>query len=129
MLSNAEFRVEGRRLIAAVSGTFDLEEAVRRFERVTLACRLQGLTDVLIDSRALGGQGWAVPEIIYAERIATLYRSHLQQGGSPFRTAYVGSDEAIGSDGSPGEEVMKEEGVDVYVTTEMDAALAWLDAC
>ena len=55
MSSNAEFRVEGERLIVEVSGTFDPDEAVQRLEWITVACRSRQLTQVLVDCRELGG--------------------------------------------------------------------------
>ena len=109
-----------------VSGTFDPEESVRRFRDVILvACQLKDLTEVLIDCRELGGRGMAFREMTYASRIAALYRSHLRDGGSPFRLAYVAND-AFGG-WSPGADVAAGQGLDVYITTDIDAARAWLD--
>ena len=133
MSSNAEYRVEGERLIVEVSGTFDPDEAVQRFERITAACRSMQLTQVLADCRELEGLWLATPEIIYASRIAAIYQSFLKDGGKPFRVAYVASDAYIASDAfrggfNPGAEVANQSGMDILTTTDFDAALAWLDA-
>ena len=122
----AEYRVEGKRLIVEVFGTFGPDEAVQRFERITIICRPLRLTQVLIDCRELGGQWSATPEIIYASRIADIYRSYLEDGGSPFLLAHVASD-AFMSGWSPGVEMAEEGRMDLYTTTDFDAALAWLD--
>ena len=124
--SNTEFRVEGERLIVEVSGTFDPDEAVGRFEHITASCRSLHLTQVLVDCRALGGGFSAVSEIIYASQIAAIYQSHLEDRGSPLRFAYVAND-AFSSRWNPGVEMAKKDGMDLYTTTDFDAALAGLD--
>ncbi len=126
MSSNAEYLVEGKRLIVEVSGTFDTDEAVQRFERITITCWSMQLTEVLIDCRELEGWWGATPEIIYASRIAVIYRSYLEDGGSPLRIAYVANDAFVGG-WSPGVEMAEKGGMDLYTTTDFDTALAWLD--
>ena len=126
--SNVEYQVEGARLVVKVSGPFDLEEAVRRFEDVILpACRAQNLTQVLIDTREVVGLGSAIQGIIYANQVTTLYLAHLRSGGSPFRVAHVTNPALVG-DWNPGADALEVEGgFDAYVTVDIDAALAWLD--
>ncbi len=127
MSSNTEFRVEGERLIVEVSGTFDPDEAVQRFERITAACRSQNLTQVMIDTREVVGLPSAVQAIIYFNQVAAVYRSHLRSGGSPFRVAHVTNPALVG-DWNPGSDALEVEGgFDAYVTVDIDAALAWLD--
>ncbi len=128
MPSNVEYEIEGGRLVAKVSGTFDLEEAVRRFEYVILpACRAQNLTQVLIDTREVVGLRSAIQGIIYANQVTTLYLAHLRSGGSPFLVAYV-ANPAFAGDWNPGADALEVEGsFDAYVAADLDAALAWLD--
>ena len=128
MPSNVEYQVEGGRLVAKVSGTFDPDEAVRRFEDVILpACRSQSLTQVLIDTREVVGLRSAVQGIIYAHQVAALFQSHLRSGGSPIRVAYVANAAFVG-DWNPAADVLEvDESFDAYVTTDFDAAIAWLE--
>ncbi len=84
------------------------------------------LREVLIDCREMEGEWSALTEIIYTSQVTAVYQSHLKDGGSAFRLAYVATDAIIGS-WNPGVETAQEEGMDLYVTTDFDAALAWLD--
>ena len=81
------------------------------------------LTEVLIDCRELEGGHAAVPEIIYASQIAAIYQSYLGGGGRPLRLAYV-ANEAFDRGWNPGVEMAQDDGMDIYVTTDIDAALA-----
>ncbi len=126
MLADAEFRVEGKRLIVEVSGTYDIDESVQRFERIVAACRSMHLTDVLIDCREVEGRWSALQEVIYTSRRGAVYQAYVEAGGSPFRIAYVAND-ALVSGYSPGFDAAQRDGMDIHITTDFDAALAWLD--
>ena len=126
MSSEVEFRVEGERLIVEVSGTHDPDESVQRFRRITLTCRSMQLTEVLIDCREMEGEWSALTEIIYTSQITAIYRSHRKNGGRPIRLAYVALGAIVGG-WNPGVETAQEDGMDLYVTTDIDAAIAWLD--
>ncbi len=126
MSSNAEFRVEGERLIVEVSGTYDIDESVQRFERIVAACRSRQLTQVLIDCRELEGHWSALQEVIYASQRGAIYQAYVEDGGRPLCIAYVVND-ALVSGRSPGFDAAPEDGMDIYITTDFDAALAWLD--
>ena len=127
MLADAEFRVEGKRLIVEVSGTYDIDESVQRFERIVAACRSMHLTDVLIDCREVEGQWLALQEVIYTSQRGAIHQAYVEDGGSPLCLAYVVNDALIGGY-SPGFDAAQRDGMDIYITTDFDAALAWLDA-
>jgi len=124
----AEYRCERGRLVATVSGTFDPEAALRRFENLILpTCRAQGLTQVLMDVRNVVGAEGVVPGILYATQRTNLYARHLRDGGSPLRIAYVAPPASVAS-WNPGSEILEKDGVlEAYVTGELDAAIAWLE--
>jgi len=124
--SNTEFRVEGERLIVEVSGTYDIDESVQRFERIVAACRSQQLTQVLIGCRELEGHWSALQEVIYTSQRGAVYQSHLESGGNPLCIAYVVND-ALVSGRSTGFDAAQKDGMDIYITTDIDAAMAWLD--
>ena len=126
MSSNAKFRVEGERLIVEVSGTYDIDESVQRFERIVAACRSMHLTDVLIDCREVEGRWSALQEVIYTSRRGAVYQAYVEDGGSPLCIAYVVND-ALVSGRSPGFDTAQRDGMDIYIRTDIDAALAWLD--
>ena len=126
MSSNAEFRVEGKRLIVEVSGRYDIDESVQRFERLVAACRSRHLTDVLIDCREVEGRWSALQEVIYTSRRGAVYQAYAEDGGNPLCIAYVVND-ALVSGRSPGFDAAQKDGMDIYITTDFDAALAWLD--
>ena len=126
MLADAEFRVEGKRLIVEVSGTYDIDESVQRFERIVAACRSIHLTDVLIDCRELEGRWSALQEVIYTSRRGAIHQAYVEAGGSPLCIAYVVND-ALVSGRSPGFNAAQRGGMDIYITTDFDAALALLD--
>ena len=84
------------------------------------------LTEVLIDCREMEGEWAATTEIIYTSQITEVYQSFLKYGGRPFRLAYVATDAIIGG-WNPGVETARKDGMELYVTTDFDAALAWLD--
>ena len=88
---------------------------LERFEDLLTAARIHDLREAVVDYRALGGQGSAVQEILYALRVADLYHEHLVAGGRPLRLAYVGSAAFVGG-WAPGLAAAREAGLDAFVT-------------
>jgi len=122
-LLNVDFQQEPDHLVFMVRGSYDLTEAVERFPMVIAACRQIGLARALVDYRDLGGEIGAAQEIIYAQAAVDFYKQHLSTGGRPLRIAFIGREPKPWKDG---EEIAKDYGLDVLVTTDYDEALDWL---
>jgi hypothetical protein len=116
---------EPTHLRVEVTGTFDLQDAMARFPLVISACRLTGLTKVLIDSRRMQGDIAATEKAIYSLEVREQYLHHLASGGEPLRVAYLGSAPRV-STYEPGQELAERENLPFLTTTELEDAMLWL---
>ena len=74
-------------IVFAVTGKYNLTEAVDKFSLVFIACRYTGLGKVLIDYRHMEGGSSATLDILYAHHVVEMYQNHLTSGGTPIKVA------------------------------------------
>ncbi len=108
-----------------VSGTYDMQDAIREFGLLLSTCRLTGLSKVLIDFRALQGSPAATEKIIYAYGVVERYRDHLASGGNALDVAYLDNPSRAG-DYEPGLDVAREAGVPFRLFKDADEARRFL---
>jgi len=120
------FEILGNRLVVSVSGGFDADDSVSKFESILLFCRTGALDRVLIDFRELEKDSFATADLLYAYNVAGIYERYLAEGGEPLKMAYVGPP-TYGTGSIPAVRVARESGLDVILTSEMSEAMDWLD--
>ena len=120
-----EFSDAGDYVLATVTGSYDLDEAVDWFGHLIAACRKLGKEKALIDYRTMTGVRGGIEEALYIEGVADLYRIHLSAAGAPLKLAYLAAPSWAESVIS-GAETAQRIGLDVFLTTELDEALQWL---
>ena len=120
------FEISGNRLVVSVTGDFDVDDSVTKFESILLFCRTSALHQVLIDFRALEWESFATAELLYAFNVAGMYERYLAEGGEPLKMAYVGPSSS-GTNSAPAVRVARESGMDVILTSELSEATDWLD--
>ena len=64
-----------------ISGTYDVQEAMRQFTDLVALSRRTGVTKILVDFRRLQGVPAATHKTMYALTIQEEYRTHLESGG------------------------------------------------
>lgn len=70
-----------------VVGTFELDAATRILERIIEACRLSGITRVVLDTRGMKGSISATERVLFGLAIAEPYRQYLDSGSQPIQIA------------------------------------------
>jgi hypothetical protein len=111
---------------AMVSGEFDLQIAVDKFDKVLIACKINNLSKVLIDFRNSSGKIYAVQKIIYALQAIDKIIFHFASRGKDLQFAYVGKPSHV-STYQPGIELAGKEGIQAILTDNLDEAFEWLD--
>lgn len=122
---NVDWKVTPDYLHITVTGAYDFDAAVERFAAVIAACRQTGIPKVLVDYRELQGGRSKINEGIYAAQVAELYKNHMEHGGTPLRFAYL-ANKAVTLEFMPGLALVRDHGIDAYVTYDFDDAVRWL---
>ena len=112
-------------LEAIVSGEYNLQEALHKFSRVLLACKIADLSKVLIDFRKLHGDIYAVQKIIYSHKVIGQVKDYFASKGKDLKFAYVGKAPQV-STYKPGLEMAEKEGMQAIVSVDINGALEWL---
>ena len=107
------------------SGVFNLEDAIDYMPSVMHACRLNGLSKVLIDYRKLNGDIPVIEKIIFAQETIETYKYHLASRGKELKFAFAGKVPQVSSY-KPGLEIAKKEGIQAIVTDDINEAFKWL---
>ncbi len=109
-----------------VTGTYNLQEAIDKFNYVLMPSSLTGIWKILIDFRKLSGDRSAVEKIIYALEIKERYFEHLATGGPKLQVAYVGSPSQV-STYQPGLDIARKSDMPFMLFTRIEDAHEWLD--
>ena len=94
-------------------------------ETILNSCKLAGLNQALVDFRGLTGGNPDDPEIGYAQGVGQRYQEYLAEGESPLRIAVVGKEEMTQA-WRQSEELVRDHGLEAFVTSDYDEAVAWL---
>ena len=110
---------------AIVSGEFDLQDAVDKFQVIIITCKISGLSKVLIDFRELEGDILALQKIICSFQVIEQVKLYFESKSSDIQFAYVGKAPQVSSY-KPGLEIAKMEGIQAIVTVDINEAYEWL---
>jgi hypothetical protein len=122
-----DVRVEHKsdRLEFTVTGLQQALPTPEPIETVLNSCELAGVYRVLVDFRGLTGGDTDDPETGYARGVGQVYEKYLAAGGSPVKFAVVGKEKMIQA-WKQSEELAREYGLEVFVTSDYEEAIAWL---
>ena len=110
---------------AIVSGEFDLQDAVDKFQVIIITCKIAGLSKVLIDFRELEGDILALQKIICSFQVIEQVKLYFESKSSDIQLAYLGKAPQVSSY-KPGLEIAKMEGIQAIVTVDINEAYEWL---
>jgi hypothetical protein len=108
-----------------VTGTYDMQDAINRFLHVLSACRISGLSKVLIDFRDLAGIPATTEKVLYAFGIQDHYYKHISTGGQEIMVAYVGRPPLV-STWELGLQIAKDHDIPLDLFTNVEEAYKWL---
>jgi len=110
---------------AIVSGEFDLQDAVDKFQNIIITCKIAGLSKVLIDYRELEGDILALQKIICSFQVIEQIKLYFESESRNIQFAYLGKAPQVSSY-KPGLEIAKMEGIQAIVTVDINEAYEWL---
>ena len=110
---------------AIVSGDYDIQEAIEKFQVILSACQIAGLKKILIDFRELHGDIYAVQKIMYTQQVVNQVKDCFASGAKDLQFAYVGKAPQV-STYEPGLEVVEREGMQAILTGDINEAYEWL---
>jgi hypothetical protein len=108
----------------AVTGSYDMKDAMNKFSHILDACRLSDSSKVLIDYIGLQGQGGATEKILYALRVEDLYQKYLKSGGHELQFACV---VPLVVSYEPGVEIARNGGLPFKLFDNRNEAFEWLN--
>jgi hypothetical protein len=108
-----------------VSGDYDMEEAIDEFSFVLSACKITGLSKVLIDFRKLHGEIYSIQKIVYSLQIVGQIKDYFASKGKDLQFAYVGKTPQV-SKYKPGLEIAEREGIHAITSIDINEAFEWL---
>jgi len=108
-----------------VTGTYDMQDAINRFPEVLSACRLSGISKVIIDFRRMEGVPAATEKALYGFGVQDHYRKHLLIGGQKVRVAYLGKSPFV-STYDPGLQIVRDSNMPFELFTNIEEAREWL---
>ena len=111
---------------AIVSGDYDIQEAIEKFQVILSACQIAGLKKILIDFRELHGDIFAVQKVMYTHQVIDQVKNYFASEGKDLKFAYVGKAPQV-STNEPGLEIVENEGMQAIVIEDLDKAFKWLD--
>lgn len=76
-------------LHAKVTGTYDLQDAIAKFQHMIELVRETGLSCVLVDFREMAGGPNPNQSFLYAIDVRAQYKRHLESGERPLKIAYL----------------------------------------
>jgi len=108
-----------------VSGDYDIQEAIDEFSSVLSACKITGLSKVLIDFRKLHGEIYSIQKIIYSLQIVGQVKDYFASKGKDLQFAYVGKTPQVNKY-KPGLEIAEREGIQAITSIDINEAFEWL---
>ena len=112
-------------LAVVVANSSCLEEGIRHFQDILSACSEFERQKVLLDFHLTNDDMSLIDEVMYIKRIAQEYQRYLDAGNPPLKIAFWGSPDRI-KPHSPSPKIGKEIGLNMFVTDNEAAAIAWL---
>ena len=113
-------------LHVVVTGDYDMRDAIDKFPLVLSTCRLTGITKVLVDFRDINGVPAATEKILYTYGIVEHYNQYISHGGREIKFAFVGQSPQV-STFEPGKQIARNGNIPLYIGTDIDEALEWLN--
>lgn len=108
-----------------VSGDYDMQEAIDEFSFVLSACKITGLSKILIDFRKLHGEIYSIQKIIYSLQIVGQVKDYFASKGKDLQFAWVGKTPQV-SKYKPGLEIAEREGIQAMLSVDINEAFEWL---
>jgi len=120
-------RVEQKadRLEFIATGVQEALQTPDPIETVLNSCELAGVYRVLVDYRGLTGGDMGDTQAGYARGVGEVYQDYLAAGGTPVKVAVVGK-EKMTQAWKQSEELVRSYGLEVFVTSDYEEAIAWL---
>ncbi len=124
MTININLSKQSDYLEVAVTGSYDMNDAIYKFSHVLDACRLTDLSKVLIDYKELQAHGSETEKSLYAFGVEEHYQKHLNSGGHELQVAYVGPQVM---NYKPGVKMAKNGGLPYKLFDNRNEAFEWLN--
>ncbi len=112
-------------LLVLATGEYDIDEALDGLTLVLAACKITGLSRVLIDFGGMAGIPKATEKVIYALGVAQHYEEYLKTGGQALRIAYLGKATALNSY-EPGLDIAQQRNLPIRLFNSKNDAYRWL---
>ena len=110
---------------ALVKGPHEMHEERDRFPLILSACKLAGLSKVLIDCRKIHGEIYTIQKMLYAKKVIDHMKAYIASGGKKLQIAYVGKKPQL-SNHEPALDMAIREGMQVIVTDDINRAYEFL---
>lgn len=110
---------------AIVSGEYNMQDAVDKFQPILITCKYTGLSKVLIDYRKLQGDIFALQKIFCAFQTIELIKLYFASKSKDMKLAYLGKIPQV-STYKPGLRIAEIEDIQAIVTVDINEALEWL---
>ncbi|HEX9657561.1 MAG TPA: STAS/SEC14 domain-containing protein [Bacteroidota bacterium] len=128
MSMDVQIEIKESYLSATSIGTFSLAEAKRIYVLVLGACLEHKKSRILFDVRQVEAKEpiSTMARFEFAQFMAAKHKEFASRGLSGLKLAYVGTDDHIDANRF-GENVGKNRGLNMRATTDIEAALQWLE--
>jgi len=113
------------RLEFIATGPQEALQTPEPIETVLNSCKLAGVYRVLADYRDLTDEDQHDPQAGYARGVGQVYQEYLASGGIPVKIAVVGKEEMTQA-WRQSEELVRDHGLEAFVTSDYDEAVTWL---
>ena len=113
------------RLEFIVTGSEEALQGSEPLEAILNSCKLAGLYRVLVDFRGLERGNEENPSAEYAHEVGHRYQEYLEEGETPIKAAVIGREDLI-EDWRQNEKITRDYGMEVFVASNYEKAVAWL---
>jgi len=108
-----------------VTGREEALQGSEPLDAIFNSCKLARLYRVLVDFRGLERGKEENPSVEYVHEVGHRYQELLAEGWTPLKAAVVGKEDII-EDWRQNEKITQEYGMEVFITSDYEKAVAWL---